>query len=114
MMEQIEYIRSRLSENAKWNLVAEEAAELAQAALKVSRILDGTNPVRGDFRGCTEKYLEEFQDVLNAFEILNFDDPNYRNQQKVFKLNRMEKALREAENRHCNNCRYNHDVIYQR
>lgn len=43
--------------------LAEEAAELAQAALKLRRALDGTNPTPRTEAECREALWEEFADV---------------------------------------------------
>lgn len=43
--------------------LAEEASELAQAALKLRRALDGTNPTPKSVAECEENLLEEWADV---------------------------------------------------
>lgn len=43
-MENIEYIRSRLSDAEQMAGLEEEATELAHAALKLRRVIDGSNP----------------------------------------------------------------------
>lgn len=43
--------------------LAEEAAELAQAALKLRRALDGTNPTPISTNRCREALAEEYTDV---------------------------------------------------
>ena len=44
--------------------LAEECAELAQAALKLRRVLDGTNPTPKREAECRETLQEEIADVL--------------------------------------------------
>lgn len=44
--------------------LAEEASELAQAALKLRRVLDGTNPTPKGEAECREVLQEEIADVL--------------------------------------------------
>lgn len=44
--------------------VAEEASELAQAALKLRRALDGTNPTPKNVEECLENIQEEMADVF--------------------------------------------------
>lgn len=46
--------------------LAEEASELAQAALKLRRALDGTNPTPKSVAECEANLLEEFADISNA------------------------------------------------
>ena len=44
----VDEIRLFLPDAELWAQLAEEAAELAQAALKIRRVLDGTNPTPKD------------------------------------------------------------------
>lgn len=46
--------------------LAEEASELAQAALKPRRALDGTNPTPKSVAECEANLMEEFADISNA------------------------------------------------
>lgn len=48
--------------------LAEEASELAQAALKLRRALDGKNPTPKSVEECESNLLEEAADVKVAFE----------------------------------------------
>lgn len=50
--------------------LAEEASELAQAALKPRRALDGTNPTPKSVAECEANLMEEFADVINAIDAL--------------------------------------------
>lgn len=50
--------------------LAEEASELAQAALKLRRALDGTNPTPKSVAECEANLLEEFADISNAVNAL--------------------------------------------
>lgn len=49
--------------------LAEEASELAQAALKLRRALDGTNPTPKDIEECEMNLLEELADIKVAFTV---------------------------------------------
>ncbi|MCD8340626.1 MAG: hypothetical protein LUC87_00535 [Clostridiales bacterium] len=52
--------------------LAEEAAELAQAALKLRRVLDGTNPTPVTEEDAQAHLLEEIADINNClFYIIN-------------------------------------------
>lgn len=48
----------------------EEASELAQAALKLRRALDGTNPTPKSVAECEANLIEEFADISNAINSL--------------------------------------------
>lgn len=50
--------------------LAEEASELAQATLKTSRALDGTNPTPKSVAECEANLMEEFADINNATDAL--------------------------------------------
>lgn len=50
--------------------LAEEASELAQAALKLRRALDGTNPTPKSVAECEANLTEEIADVTIAIDVL--------------------------------------------
>ena len=54
--------------------MAEEASELAQAALKLRRALDGTNPTPKSVAECRNAFEEEYADVVNCIIALDMDD----------------------------------------
>lgn len=68
-MSDIEYIASKLSREELLCQLAEEAAELAQAALKLRRAITGTNPTPVDCYGACGKLLEEIADVRVAEQV---------------------------------------------
>lgn len=53
--------------------LAEESTELAQAALKLRRVLDGTNPTPATEVEGWEHLMEEYADVLNCIDALHLD-----------------------------------------
>lgn len=53
--------------------VAEEAVELAHAALKYLRTQNGTNPTPVTEKEAMEKVMEEICDLYNALEVLKLD-----------------------------------------
>lgn len=71
-MENIEYIRSRLSDAEQMAGLAEEATELAHAALKLRRVIDGSNPTPVTEKEAVDNLLEEVGDVLLCLEVLGF------------------------------------------
>ena len=62
--------------------VAEEASELAQAALKLRRALDGTNPTPKSVEECRKAFEEEYADVVNCIIALDLDDVAFERMQK--------------------------------
>lgn len=53
--------------------LAEEAAELSQAALKLRRAYTGTNPTPVSAQDAYEGLMEEVADVGNCIAVLGFD-----------------------------------------
>lgn len=64
-------IRDLLPETELLAQLAEEAAELGQAALKLRRALDGTNPTPKSVSECREALREEYTDVVQCGNELN-------------------------------------------
>lgn len=60
----IEYVRGRLPQPERLAMLAEEAAELGHAALKLRRALDGTNPTPVTVEEAQAALQEEVADVL--------------------------------------------------
>ena len=67
----IVYITDSLSEEAIACQLAEECAELAQAALKLCRAVSGENPTPVRKDAAINKITEEYADVELAFNILS-------------------------------------------
>lgn len=64
--------------------LAEEASELAQAALKLRRALDGTNPTPKSMEECQKAFEEEYADVVNCIIALDcMDDAAFERMQKM-------------------------------
>jgi NTP pyrophosphatase (non-canonical NTP hydrolase) len=76
--------------------LAEEAAELAQAALKLRRCYDGMNPTPADPDRQYECLLEEIGDVELYLDQLSINRDVIRDY-KAFKLERWKKRLEGAE-----------------
>lgn len=72
-MTAIDYIRMKLPETEVLAQLAEESAELSQAALKLRRALDGRNktPVFED--AARNNLFEEISDVANCLKVLGFN-----------------------------------------
>lgn len=70
---EILFIREQLSTADQFAQVAEEAVELAHAAMKMQRILTGTNPTPVTEKDARAKVMEEICDLYNALEVLKLD-----------------------------------------
>lgn len=96
----IKDIYEEVGEPAALELVAEEAAELAQACLKLSRILRGENPTPVPEVLAAEKVMEEAADVQTALSVLS--SAQWYNEDKVIyiqwkKSERWKERLRKRE-----------------
>lgn len=94
----IEFIRDQIPEEELLVQLAEEAAELAQAALKMHRVLDGRNPTPVRMSEAWADLQEEVADVLLCLHILgiSYKEPEYEVQMDG-KLERWVGRLREKE-----------------
>lgn len=68
----LEYIAEHLSEEDLLCQIAEEASELAQAALKRRRAITQTNPTPTTPEAAMADIIEEYGDVMNAMEAYLF------------------------------------------
>ena len=68
----VDEIRLLLPDAELWAQLAEEAAELAQAALKIRRVLDGTNPTPKDIGQAHANVIEEISDVETCLIMLGY------------------------------------------
>lgn len=75
--------------------LAEEASELAQAALKLRRALDRTNPTPVPESEARERLNEEFADVIVCTTVLFKSWKNIQNTVDA-KMKRWEARLRDA------------------
>ena len=72
-MSYLDAVRNRLSDPELLAQLAEEAAELAQAALKMRRVMDGTNPTPVTFPEAHNHLLEEICDVETCVAALLYN-----------------------------------------
>ena len=63
--------------------MAEEAAELAQAALKLRRVIDGTNPTPVTYREAWDNLVEELGDITICAMELDVSPDQVAMQKKV-------------------------------
>ena len=88
------FVRTRLDEEEIYAQLAEEAAELAHAALKVRRILHGTNPTPVDPDDACERVVEEANDVFAVLDTLRIA----RDEKRIaLKLTRWKERLKDAD-----------------
>lgn len=71
--EKLQYIIDCLPTEELLAQLAEEASELAQAALKLRRVENGTNPTRISKEDAIKNILEEIADVKLSIHLLGFD-----------------------------------------
>ncbi len=100
-MTDIEYITAKLGTLEILCQLAEEASELAQAALKLRRVLDKTNPTPVDFDTAYGNLLEEIADVEGAVKVLTLG----RKKEEIAKISgdkitRWAQRLKEKEDSH--------------
>lgn len=78
-------IAKKLTKAAALEQMAEEASELAQAALKYARILRGENPTPVTEREAMGHLSEEVADVLVCMDVvMEYPDALYGVDEKVF------------------------------
>lgn len=79
------FVRARLDDEEIYAQLAEEAAELAHAALKVRRILRGANPTPVDPDDACERVVEEASDVIAVLDTLRIARDENRIAQKLIR-----------------------------
>ena len=74
-MNYLDVVRAKLTDQELLAQRAEEAAELAQAALKMRRVMDGANPTPVTFQEAHDNILEEICDVETCVAALLYNTP---------------------------------------
>jgi NTP pyrophosphatase (non-canonical NTP hydrolase) len=94
----VKYIRDQIPEEELLVQLAEEASELAQAALKFHRVLDGRNPTQVRLSEAWANLQEEISDVFLCLTVLEINpvDQEYLVSMQN-KLDRWVGRLREKE-----------------
>lgn len=87
-----QFVRDSLSQKAIVLQLSEEASELAAAASKLARILDGENPSPVPPEQARRSILDEFGDVLNCLDLIITPSENI-----FVSENRAEKCIRWAD-----------------
>lgn len=80
-------IRGTVTQAALYELLAEEATELAHAALKLARLIRGENPVRSDLTkaACRQAMYEEYNDVLLTARVAGIHSAPTRQTKKLLR-----------------------------
>lgn len=73
----LEYIRSKVPTAELYAALAEEAAELAQAALKYRRTITKDNPTPKTEEEALQSLLEELADINTCLTAINFSAEQY-------------------------------------
>ena len=91
----MEYIREQLPTPELLAQLAEEAAELGHAALKLRRVYDGTNPTPKTYEEALGDLIEEIADVNLLLDVLGMNNLDRRIPIMEKKLTRWERRLRK-------------------
>lgn len=86
------FVRDRLELDEIYAQLAEEAAELAHAALKMRRVINRKNPTPVDADDAFESVVEEANDVIAVLDTLHIARDECRIAQK---LTRWEERIKE-------------------
>lgn len=101
-IDKLRVIRDHLSEEDILCQLAEEAAEVSQAALKLRRAITRTNPTPIDAETAKNKLLEEIADVVITLDVMMGDaDWNGIWAFSVRKLDRWVERLKGTANTNC-------------
>ena len=91
-------IATRIPQKELLAQLAEEATELAHAALKLRRTHDNTNPTPVDRDTAVMGVLEEIADVMLLVELLGFNEEQDKiDDLRVYKLSRWQRRLNAKE-----------------
>lgn len=92
------YVKEQTTRTELLAQLAEEAAELGHAALKMRRVIEGTNPTPVSPNQAFENLVEEVADVRLLMRLLDFDFIPLEIQKRMDeKLMRWQSRLKERE-----------------
>lgn len=80
--------------------LAEEATELAQAALKLKRAMEGTDPTSMSVEECAENVDEEIADVSLLVDLLGYNKREHMLAQSGIAYRKAERWLKRLEAAH--------------
>lgn len=90
-------IKKHLTTAELWGQLAEEATELAQAALKMQRLFTENNKPRKPTIECVKNVTEEHADLALCFKLIGWDDKDARRRIERAKLERWAGLIRKAQ-----------------
>lgn len=94
--QKVDFIRMHVSDTARYMMLAEEAAEVAQAAAKLARIFEGSNPTPKTLIEAREDLAEEMNDIWLSYEVATGD--KFRPERGYFKVDRCVERICESRN----------------
>ena len=98
--EAIQYIRQHVSIGSMMQALAEEACEVAQAAIKINRTMSKDNPTPMTIDEAVDNLTEEIEDVVNVLEVAriltDFDPDKEANEKMARWVQRIKAAKGEA------------------
>ena len=98
MENNLEFIKNKLPVEERLCALAEEASELAQAALKLRRVYDQTSPTTVPYEAAIGNLHEEIADVMTCVRALELDEAWHKKLQDQIseeKLRRWAKRIAE-------------------
>jgi hypothetical protein len=103
-MTEIEYIESKLSRAEILATVAEEASELAQAALKLRRALEGSNPTPKPITDCEMGLGEEMSDLINTLIAYYGEQLEYKTVGSLKNQEKLERWVQRLKTKELEEC----------
>lgn len=93
----LKFVKDQMGEAELLAQLAEEANELAQAALKLRRVIDGKNPTPVKYDDALENLLEEMADVDLVLAVLGIgEDIDAAHERMHAKLTRWTDRIRKT------------------
>ena len=97
LRECVQLIRDKTTISGRLLQLTEEAAELAAAAAKATRIAIGESPSPMNLEECVDKVYEEIADVTACLTVMQIDFDKKINPIACYKLERWAMRLRRKE-----------------
>lgn len=92
--QKVAFIRNHISDTARYMMLAEEAAEVSQAAAKIARIFEGSNPTPKTMTEAWGDLTEEMNDIFLAYEVATGEP--FKPECNFFKIDRCVDRICEA------------------
>jgi hypothetical protein len=92
--QKVKFVREHITPTARYMMIAEEAAEVSQAAAKIARIFEGSNPTPKSQEEAWTDLIEEMNDIFLAYEIATGEQ--FTPERNFFKVDRCVERVCEA------------------